>query len=116
MTEVRLLIMADLKVSAAEAATGFAAIAEDVLATEPGVLCYVLRVDSDGVRAVVEETYRDLPTFAAHMDKLRENGGLRQVGRMLRANEVLILDGDAERVATLLGPLKTVGLGRIAGR
>jgi hypothetical protein len=65
-------------------------------------------------RCYVEERYASEDAFIKHMDYLRQSGQIRELVKLLRVDQVLILEGNAELVNRELAPLAPVALRVIA--
>jgi hypothetical protein len=115
--EIHLLVHATLRQDE-QVFTDFATqLCQIVRSDEPNVLTYEWWVSPPGSEESlcwVEERYADPQTFIGHMKFLRESGQIRQLVKIVRVNQVLVLEGDSELVNKELAPLMPLALKSVA--
>lgn len=81
---------------------------EAVRSFEPGLLTYRWSRTADAGGWLIEEEYADEQAFAEHMQRMLASGHMRQLGKALEVERVLILSGDPSVVGPQLGGLPQV--------
>jgi quinol monooxygenase YgiN len=115
--EIHLLVEATLRQSEQEFTDFATQLCEIVRSDEPDVLTYewwVSPLGSEEGLCWVEERYANRQTFIGHMNLLRESGQIRQLVKILRVKQILVLEGDSELVNKELAPLVPVALKSVA--